>query len=309
MSLVKLLLDSGADINGCGGRYWTPLQAACVIGEAQLVVSLLHKHADPNIIGGEWGTALQAVLVHHPDPDVEAVEKGGVYDPDDAPFAMPFGLRPYALCVLIFRVFAIQDLAYLAGRQAPSDTGLLLAFALLEYGADPTVLAGPWGTAIHAAAYFSSWATLRVVLDAKYSTTTTRTVAVNTAGGMMGLAINGPVIAGRWDKNILLLRDARAEYRYMPLLGSRIRKISMSAFERLCSFLGILWTLRDVLVLSIIGAVTYAVSFPIYIAWGELDRKAKEWDPRLGGLWMLVSLLAAGYVNNLRQNWAEDSAW
>jgi len=107
----------------------------------------------------------------------------------------------------------------------------------------------------------------------------------------------------------LLLRDARAEYRYIPLLGLRIRKIAMSTFGRLCWGFGILWRLRDVLVLCIIVVVTFAASFPVYMAWGELDRKAKEWDPRLGGLWMLVSLLAAGYVTNLRQNWAEDSAW
>lgn len=309
MALIKLLLDSGADVNRCGGRYWTPLQAACAIGEAQVVVSLLKRKADPNIVGGEWGTALQAALVHHPDPDVEAVEKGGVYDPDDGPFAVPFGVRPYALCVLLFRVFAMEDLASLARAGAPTDTALLLAYVLLEYGADPTLVAGPWGSAIHAAAYLSSWATLRVVLDAKYSTPTARAAAANTAGGMMGMAINGAVVAGRWDKITLMLRYACAEYRYLPLLGWRIRKVGVSAFQRLCWLLGIGWALRDLLVFGVVVTVGTAVSVPIYLAWEEMDRRAKEWDPRLGGLWLLVSLLAAGYLNTVRQNWTEDSAW
>jgi ankyrin repeat protein len=309
MSLMRLLVDRGADVNKPGGRYWTPLQAACVIGEAQVVVFLLKRHANPNITGGEWGTALQAALVHHPDPDVEAVERGGVYDPDDPPFTIPLGVRLYGVLVLFFRIFALRDLTDLARLKAPSDKALLLAYALLEYGADPTQQAGPWGSAIHAAAYLSSWAALRVLLGAKYSTPTAKSTAANTAGSKMGLAINGAVIAGRWDKVALLSRNAGAGYAYVPLVRLRMRKIAVSTFQRLCWVLGLVWALRDVLVLGVVVAVTSATCVPIYVAWGELDRKAREWDPRLGGLWMLVSLLGAGYVTNLRQNFAEDTAW
>ncbi|KAJ9156763.1 hypothetical protein NKR19_g4227 [Coniochaeta hoffmannii] len=309
LALIRLLVDNGADVNQPGGRYGTPLQAACVVGEAQAVLYLLNRKADPNVTGGEWGTALQAALVHHPDPDVEAVEKGGVYDPEDPPAPVPLGIRLYAVCLLVARVFEFRDLAWLAGRGAPDDRGLLLAYALLEYGADPTLVAGPWGSAIHAAAYWSSWPALRVVLDAKYSTPTARRAAANVNGGRMGRAINGPVVAGRWDKVALLLRGAGAGYSYVPLLRFRARKVALSAFDRLCWVLGCAWAIRDVLVFSLVVAVASTACVWVKMAWDELDRKAREWDPRLGGLWMLVSLLGAGYVTNLRQNWAEDTLW
>ncbi|KAB5518135.1 hypothetical protein GE09DRAFT_1156720 [Coniochaeta sp. 2T2.1] len=308
--LIRFLVNRGADVNRPGGRYGTSLQAACVNGEAGVVVYLLKMKADPNIVGGEWGTALQAALVHHPDPDVEAVSTGTVYDPDDAPFAFPRGIRLYAIFVLLFRIFPLTDLVELATRKSPEDKALLLAYALLESGgADPTILAGPWGSAIHAAAYYGSWPALRLLLDSKYSTPTARTTAVNTPGSRLGLAINGPLISGRWDKAMLLLRDARAEYRYLPLFAFRMRNIAVSTFQRLIWVLGIYWAMHDALVVVAVVALATAVGVPVYLAWEEMDRRAREWDPRLGGLWMLFSLLAAGWVTNMRQNWSEDSAW
>jgi len=128
-------------------------------------------------------------------------------------------------------------------------------------------------------------------------------------GGRMGRAINGPVVAGRWDKVALLLRGAGAGYSYVPLLRFRARKVALSAFDRLCWVLGCAWAIRDVLVFSLVVAVASTACVWVKMAWDELDRKAREWDPRLGGLWMLVSLLGAGYVTNLRQNWAEDTLW
>ncbi|KAB5575375.1 hypothetical protein GE09DRAFT_1091785 [Coniochaeta sp. 2T2.1] len=308
--LIRLLVNRGADVNRPGGRYWTPLQVACVSGETGVVVYLLKMNADPNIVGGEWGTALQAALVHHPDPDVEAVSTGTVYDPDDAPFTVPFGIRAYAIFVLLFRIFPLTDLVELATQKSAEDKGLLLAYALLESGgADPTILAGSWGSAIHAAAYYGSWPTLRLLLDSRYSTPTARTTAVNTPGSKLGLAINGPLISGRWDKAMLLLRDARAVYRYLPLFAFRMRNIAVSTFQRLIWVLGIYWAVHNSLVVVAVVALATAAGVPVYMAWEEMDRKAREWDPRLGGLWMLVSMLAAGWLTNVRQTWSEDSAW
>jgi hypothetical protein len=311
LALITMLIKRGADVNQTGGRYWTALQAACVTGEPQTVVYLLKHKADPNIVGGQWGTALQAALVNHPDAHVEAVEHGGVYDPDDpAPAVLSLGMRIYGLCVLLFQVFPFRDLVTLAKLGNPTmDVGALLAYALLEYGADPTVRAGPWGTAIHAAAFYGSWPALEVVLKGEYSTATARREAANYAGWKMGVAINGAVSAGRWDKVVLLLRHAGAGYSYMPLLRFRARKSVVSTFHRVCWVLEVIWALSDALVMSVVMTGASAVCVVIWMVWDELDRKAKAWDPRLAGLWMLVSVLGAGYVANLRQTWAEDSAW
>ncbi|KAF1966679.1 ankyrin, partial [Bimuria novae-zelandiae CBS 107.79] len=58
--VVKLLLDTGADVNAQGGEYGNALQAASERGHKQVVKLLLNTGADVNAQGERYGNALQA---------------------------------------------------------------------------------------------------------------------------------------------------------------------------------------------------------------------------------------------------------
>ena len=59
-SLVRLLLDGGANIHAQGGRYGTALHAASQGGHESVVRLLLDRGADIHAQGGRYGTALHA---------------------------------------------------------------------------------------------------------------------------------------------------------------------------------------------------------------------------------------------------------
>ena len=60
LSTVKLLLDSGANVNAQGGFFGNALQAAAQSSSYEVVVLLLERGADVNAQGGLYGNALQA---------------------------------------------------------------------------------------------------------------------------------------------------------------------------------------------------------------------------------------------------------
>jgi ankyrin repeat protein len=58
--VVKVLLDTGAEVNAQGGLYGSALQAASVQGHEKVVQMLLNAGADVNAEGGYYGDALRA---------------------------------------------------------------------------------------------------------------------------------------------------------------------------------------------------------------------------------------------------------
>jgi hypothetical protein len=58
--MTKLLINEGADINALGGCFGTALQAASSAGNGNIVGLLLRHNAAVNAEGGYYGTALQA---------------------------------------------------------------------------------------------------------------------------------------------------------------------------------------------------------------------------------------------------------
>lgn len=144
---------------------------------------------------------------------------------------------------------------------------------LLDHGADPTLQAGPRGTAIHAAAYLGSVEVLALVLDSRYSTPTARRAAANKRTQAMGVALNGPAVTARYDKTALLLQVASAEYYWYTLLETRLQRVG---FIRVKLLSEIAWALKDVLVSITVVAGATAVTWPIYRLWNELDAKSRE---------------------------------
>jgi ankyrin repeat protein len=59
-TIVKLLLENGAEVNAKGGLYGNALQAASYGGNEAIVKLLLENGAEVNAEGGEYGNALQA---------------------------------------------------------------------------------------------------------------------------------------------------------------------------------------------------------------------------------------------------------
>ena len=64
MRVALKLLQSGADSNVAGGRYWTAMQAACVRGSLSMVKLLAEHDADVNIVGGRYRCALHAAAIN-----------------------------------------------------------------------------------------------------------------------------------------------------------------------------------------------------------------------------------------------------
>src|SRR6202035_3419286 len=61
---VRALIEIGADVKTCGGRYGNALQAASLKGYEAVVDLLVEKGADVNAQGGFYGNALQAASLN-----------------------------------------------------------------------------------------------------------------------------------------------------------------------------------------------------------------------------------------------------
>ncbi|ESZ93142.1 hypothetical protein SBOR_6469 [Sclerotinia borealis F-4128] len=62
-AIFELILNHGADINACGGRYDNVLQAAAKEGNLETIAICLDHGADINKNGGGFGNALQAAII------------------------------------------------------------------------------------------------------------------------------------------------------------------------------------------------------------------------------------------------------
>ncbi|KAF7985911.1 hypothetical protein HWV62_43816 [Athelia sp. TMB] len=76
-TIVRILLEHGADPNATGGKYNNALQAASYHGRSIIVGLLLEKGADPNAKGGGRGTALQAACYEGHHEVVQLLLKNG----------------------------------------------------------------------------------------------------------------------------------------------------------------------------------------------------------------------------------------
>ncbi|EDR02559.1 ectomycorrhiza-induced ankyrin-domain/NACHT-domain containing protein [Laccaria bicolor S238N-H82] len=123
------LLEMGADINACGGRYGNALQAASDRGHEEITKLLIEKGADVNAHGGVHGSALHAALYHGNEAIARLlIEKGADVNAQE---------REYG---------TVLHAALHRGYEA-------IAKLLIEKGADVNAQDGEHGTALHAASY------------------------------------------------------------------------------------------------------------------------------------------------------------
>jgi ankyrin repeat protein len=80
--LVRLLLDEGANVNAQGGLFGNALQAACDEGTIESVKLLLQNGADVNAQGGRWRHALQAAAYNGHENVVQLLLDNGAHVKD-----------------------------------------------------------------------------------------------------------------------------------------------------------------------------------------------------------------------------------
>ena len=172
-SIIKLLLDRGADVNLPGGVYGSALGAAAYRGKLENVTLLLDRGADVNLTGGDYGTALGAAtfvgnlgiatLLLDRCADVNII--GGEYGT------------------------ALGVAAYMNNLEAVTF--------LLDRGANVNLTGGLYGTALGAAAFMRNLEVVTLLLD--------RGAHVDLTCGVFGTALGAAALLGTMeiDRDIL----------------------------------------------------------------------------------------------------------
>jgi ankyrin repeat protein len=158
--VVKMLVDSGADVNAQGGDYGNALQAASYGGHDRVVQWLLEEEADVNAQGGHFGNALQAASFEGHDQIVQRLLKegadvnaqGGIYG--NALQAASFGGHDQIVQRLLEEGADVNTQGGRFGNalQAASIGGHdRIVQRLLEEGPDVNAQGGDYGNALQAA--------------------------------------------------------------------------------------------------------------------------------------------------------------
>jgi ankyrin repeat domain-containing protein 50 len=164
-SLVKLLLQSGADINASDENHGNALQAAAEKGHEHVVQLLIESGAEINLQGGEYGTALQAAAFHGYESIVQLLLDNG------ANVHLQGGCWGNAL------QGAIQG-----GNRAVIET-------ILDKGPDVNAEGGFYGTPLQAAAQEGDLAVFKLLLD--------KGASVNVDAGLHGNPLQAACERGR----------------------------------------------------------------------------------------------------------------
>ncbi|CAG8274418.1 unnamed protein product [Penicillium salamii] len=209
--MVRILIDTHADVNAQGGSYGNALQAATYGGHVEVIRILINAHADVNAQGGQFGNALQAAawrghsevirMLLNSQADVNA--QGGSYG--NALQAAAYGGHVEVFRILInahadvnARGGQFGDTLQAAARCGRSDVVQIL----IDAHVDVNVQGGSYGSALQAAARGGYSRVIRMLLDAHAD--------VNAQGGAYGNALQA-AIHGRYLEVIQMLLDAHVD--------------------------------------------------------------------------------------------------
>ncbi|KAJ5963150.1 hypothetical protein N7481_013455 [Penicillium waksmanii] len=175
--VVQMLLERGADINACGGRYGNTLRAACSEGHDRIVQILLERGADINAHGGGYGDALRAACSEGYDKIVQMLlEQGADINAEGGVYGN-----------------ALQDACF-GGHDK-------IVQILLERGADVNAYGGGYGNSLQAASFGGYDKIVQMLLE--------RGAGVNAQGGIYGNALQAASSEGQIKVvQILLERGA-----------------------------------------------------------------------------------------------------
>ncbi|CUS15233.1 unnamed protein product [Tuber aestivum] len=172
-SVVRLLLENGAEVNAQGGRYGNALQAAVTQGNESVVRLLLERGAQVNAQGGHYGNALQAAVTQGNEPVVQVLLKcGAEVNAPSAEYGDP-----------------LQAAAF-QGNES-------VVRLLLEHGAEADIQGGHYGNALQAAAYRGNESVIQLLLECG--------AEVNAQGGRYDNALQAAAYRGNGSVVQLLL--------------------------------------------------------------------------------------------------------
>ncbi|CAI4218956.1 unnamed protein product [Parascedosporium putredinis] len=216
LKIVTLLLERGASPNSTGGRYWCPCRWRAWPGTWTWSPLCSGPRPTPTPPAG-IRHPLQALLANFPENNEEARYEGMQMEPGFGlvltGWSNRFAAAPYAILYIIMSLWA------------PPDQTFKILGLLLRAGADPTLISGKGGSALHAAAYSSSIGVLALLLQDDYSTLEARRKTVNYDAPLLGTALDCATGTFRWDKALILRLWADSEIRFRGLLRLRAKRI------------------------------------------------------------------------------------
>ena len=181
-SIVRLLLDRGADMHAQGGMHGNALQAACYGGHESIVRLLLDRGAVINAQGGMHGNTLQAACYGGHESIVQLLlDRGAVMHAQGGEYGN-----------------ALQAASY-RGHES-------IVRLLLDRGAEINAQGGQYGNALQAAAatYHGDETIVQLLLD--------RGADMHAQGGYYGNALQAAAASYRGDETIVqLLLDRGAD--------------------------------------------------------------------------------------------------
>ncbi|KAJ5111182.1 hypothetical protein N7532_001717 [Penicillium argentinense] len=209
--VVRMLLDSHADVNAQGGEYGNALQTAAFGGNTEVVRMLLDAHADVNAQGGRYGNALQAAafvgntevvrILLDAHADVNA--QGGKYS--NALQTAAFGGNTEVVRILLGAHADVNAQGGFYGnalQAAAFGENTEVVRMLLGAHADVNAQGGYYGNALQAAAFGGNTEVVRMLLDAHAD--------VNAQGGEYGNALQAAAFGGNTEV-VRILLDAHAD--------------------------------------------------------------------------------------------------
>jgi ankyrin repeat protein len=202
LSIVKLLLDNGADVNFSGRLYDNALEASSVKGNEAIVKLLLENGADVKTLEKSFGRALYTASSTGNEAMVKVLlASGGNVNTHEGEYGTALQAASFYANVEVVRLLLNSgaDVDAHAGKygnslQAASVMGYrAIIKLLLESGADVNCQGGRYGNALQAASYFMNEWLVRLLLKVG--------AGVNSKGGEYGNALQAA--SSRGDKVIV----------------------------------------------------------------------------------------------------------
>ncbi|KAJ7476775.1 ankyrin repeat-containing domain protein [Mycena latifolia] len=220
-SVVKLLIEKGADVNAQGGFFGNALQAA----SANQVQLLIKKGADVNAQGGHFGNALQAALWNGHESVVQLlIEKGADVNAQGG---------YYGNALQAASVFGHESVVQLLIKKGADGASLnghnSVVQLLIGKGAKVNARGGPYGNALQAASWNGHESVVQLLIE--------KGADVNAQGGFFGNALQAASLNGyKSVVQLLIKKDVEVNARGGPY-GNALQAASWNGHKSVVQLL------------------------------------------------------------------------
>ena len=187
--MLELLLANGADVNICGGSRWGPLHAAASGGQSSIVKILLSHGADPKLRHKYHGTPVEAAARGGHQETLQILLANGAKVDANRSSALSDAAREGNEA--IFEILLAHGASATNGNHLQAAVlggSAKIINTLLAKVTDVDAQGGEYGTALQAAAYASDEAAVQMLFD--------KGADVNAQGGKYGNALQAAACSG-----------------------------------------------------------------------------------------------------------------